>query len=109
GQEQPAAAVHVGKPPADQHEAGEDEDVAADDPLETGNRQVQVTLDGRQRDIDDVVVSQAPLATPGLTCGYTRTTLIISGTDLVLLVLPSYSERHEGLGRQPGIRSTRLA
>ena len=42
--------------PADQQQPGQREQVAADHPLQPGHRQVQVTLDGRDRDVDDVVI-----------------------------------------------------
>ena len=54
--EQPPPAVHVGQPAADQQQPGEHQDVAADHPLQARDRQVQVALDGRDRDVRHVVV-----------------------------------------------------
>src|SRR5262249_39648247 len=56
GQDPPAPPVHVGQPAADQHQAGEHQDVAADDPLQPGDAQPEVALDRRQRDVHHVVV-----------------------------------------------------
>jgi hypothetical protein len=55
-QEQPPPAVHVGEPAADEQQPGQGEQVTADHPLQTGHRQVQAALDGRDRDINHVVV-----------------------------------------------------
>jgi len=56
GQEEPPPAEHVGEPAADQQQPGQREQVAADHPLQARHRQVQVALDGRDRDVDDVVI-----------------------------------------------------
>src|SRR5262249_50583503 len=44
-EEQPAPAVDIGEPAADQHETGEDQDIPADHPLQARHRQVQAALD----------------------------------------------------------------
>jgi hypothetical protein len=54
--EQTPPAVDVAEPTAGQQQAREHQDVAADHPLQCGRAQVQVALDGRDRDVDDVVV-----------------------------------------------------
>ena len=47
------ASEQVGRAPAEQQEAAEDERVGADDPLEVLLREPEVELDRRQRDVDD--------------------------------------------------------
>ena len=44
------------EPATGEQQAGEHQDVAADHPLQAGRGQVQVALDRRDRDVDDVVV-----------------------------------------------------
>ena len=51
-----APAVRVGQLPADQHQRGERERVAGDDPLELRQPDAEVALDRRQRDVHDRVV-----------------------------------------------------
>ena len=50
------ASVRVGELAADEHEGGEGERVAGDDPLELGQLHAEVALDRRQRDVHDGVV-----------------------------------------------------
>ena len=55
-QEEPAPAVEVGQPAPGQQQPGENQDVAADDPFQARERQMQAALDGRDRDVGHVVV-----------------------------------------------------
>ena len=52
-QEQAATAEEVAGAAAEQQEAAEDQHVGVDDPLEVGGGEVQVGLDGGQRDVRD--------------------------------------------------------
>ncbi|GAA0535498.1 hypothetical protein GCM10010172_15930 [Paractinoplanes ferrugineus] len=55
-EEHPAGAEHIGDPAAGEQQAGEDEDVRAGDPLQTGDAQPEVALDRREGHVDHVVV-----------------------------------------------------
>ena len=50
------AAEAVGERPGREQQPGEHQDVAAHHPLQRGDRQVQAALDGRDRNVDHVVV-----------------------------------------------------
>ena len=52
------AAVAVGEAPAEEHESGEGEDVGRDDPLQPRAGEAELSLDRRQRDVDDRVVER---------------------------------------------------
>ena len=52
-QEQPAMAVEVAEPAAEQQEAAEGQQVGVDDPRERGLREAEVVPDRRQRDVHD--------------------------------------------------------
>ena len=52
-QEQPAVAVEVAEPPAEEQEAAEGEQVGVHDPRERGLGEAEVVLDRRQRDVHD--------------------------------------------------------
>ena len=54
--EEALLAEQVGEPAAGEQEAGEDEDVGTDHPFHAGLGEVQASFDGRDRDVDDVVV-----------------------------------------------------
>ena len=53
GQEEPAAAEQVARPPAEQQQAAERERVAVDDPLQAVGGEPEVGLDRGQRDVHD--------------------------------------------------------
>jgi hypothetical protein len=53
GEEDPLAADEVACAPAEQQEATEDERVRVDDPLQVGVRHLEVALDRRERDVHD--------------------------------------------------------
>jgi hypothetical protein len=51
--EQALASEEVGRAPAEQQEAAEEEGVDVDDPLQADRREVEAGLDRRQRDVHD--------------------------------------------------------
>ena len=57
-EEDALAADQVAQAPGQQQEAAERDQVGVDDPGQVGLRDVQVALDGRQRDVDDRAVER---------------------------------------------------
>jgi hypothetical protein len=58
GQEHALAAPPVAEAAGNEQQAGKDQDVGVDDPLQVGRRRVESAHQGRQRDVEDRVVQR---------------------------------------------------